>query len=76
MGAKFWTKRFVLAFLVAATLLLIVELVKGHGQAEAAQFAGLWGGITAALYTLIGYNKYRRNPTCWLPSPDDNGPAA
>ena len=76
MGAKFWTRRFVLALLIAAPLLFVVQTIKGHGLVEAAQFAAFWGAITAALYTLVGYNRYKRNPTCWLPRPDDNGPAA
>ena len=75
MGTKFWLKRFVSALLIATALLFIVELVKGHGRAEAAQFAALWGAITAALFTLIGYNRYKRNPTCWLPDPGKNGPS-
>ena len=76
MGTKFWLKRFVFALLIATALLFVVELVKGHGRVEAAQFAALWGAISAALFTLIGYNRYKRNPACWLPGPGDNGPAA
>jgi len=76
VGTKFWLKRFVIALLTASALLFVVELCKGHGRAEATQFAALWGTISAALFTLIGYNRYRRNPACWLPRPGDDGPAA
>ena len=45
----------------------VAELIKGHGRTEAAQFAALWGALSAALFTLIGYIRYKRNPACWLP---------
>lgn len=67
MGAKFWVKRFALALVVAGVLLLVVELVKGHEPVDAAKFAAFWGVLTAAVFTLTGYLRYRRNPACMLP---------
>lgn len=67
MGTRFWLKRFVFSLLVATALLFVVELVKEHGRTDAAQFAALWGVISAALFTLISYIRYKRNPACWLP---------
>ena len=70
MGALFWTKRFLIALLFAGVLLFVVELAKGHAVVEAARFAAFWGVVSAALFTLIGYDRYRRNPTCMLPRSD------
>jgi Na+/melibiose symporter-like transporter len=76
MGAKFWLQRFASALLIASAALFVAELIKGHAPTQAAQFALLWGAITAVLFTLISYRRFKRNPTCWLPPPDSNGPAA
>lgn len=69
MGAGFWLKRFSLAFLIAGTLLFAVQLGKGHAPTDAAQFAALWGALSAAIFALTGYIRYRRNPACMLPPP-------
>ena len=68
MGAAFWVKRFLLALAVTFVVLVVSELVKGHSQVRAFQFAGLWGLVTGAIFTLASYVRYRRNPACWLPS--------
>jgi len=67
MGWKFWMKRFALAFVVAGVVLLVVELVKGHETIDAAKFAASWGVLTATVFTLAGYVRYRRNPACMSP---------
>lgn len=63
----FWLKRFLFAFVVAGAVLFVVHLFKGHGIIDAAWFALLWGAITAAVFTLSGYIRYRRHPACMLP---------
>lgn len=67
MGTGFWLKRFLLALLVASALLFVVQLAKGNSTSAASQFAALWGGISAALFTLVGFVRYKRNPACMLP---------
>lgn len=67
MGSMFWLKRFVIAFVGAGVLLFAVELVKGSATEQALRFGLLWGLVFAALFTLIGYVRYRRNPACMLP---------
>lgn len=67
MSKWIWIKRFVLAFVFAGTVLFAVHLVKGYPAIDAAWFAALWGAIAAAIFTLVGYVKYRRNPACMLP---------
>lgn len=68
MGAAFWIKRYLLALVTASAVLFGAELVKGHGQAAALQYAGLWGLATSGIFTIASYVRYRRNPECWLPS--------
>ncbi len=71
MGTSFWVKRFLLALIVASALLFLVQLIKGQTLTDGIQFALLWGAGSAALFTLIGYIRYRRNPACMVPSPKD-----
>jgi len=74
MGWKFWTTRFLLALVIACTALFAVELAKGHERFAAATFAAIWGALTAAVYVLAGYIRYRRNPSCMLPRSRRAGP--
>lgn len=67
MSTGFWLKRFALAFLVGAALLFVVQYLKGMPPADALKFGALWGAISAAIFTLTGYVRYRRNPACMLP---------
>lgn len=67
MGAGFWIKRFVLALTVAGLLLFVVQQLKGYSLMDAALFAAIWGTLSAALFTLVGYRRYKRNPACMLP---------
>jgi hypothetical protein len=67
MGVAFWVKRFLLVLAVAFVVLVGAELVKGHPQAAALQFAAGWSFATSTIFTLASYLRYRRNPACWLP---------
>lgn len=67
MGARFWLKRFMAALLIASAVLFVVQIAKGHTLGEAARFTAFWGVLSAGLFTLIGYTRYRRNPACMLP---------
>ena len=67
MPATFWIKRFATALAVAFVVLFCVELLKGHARAPAIQYAMTWGLITAAVYTVTGYIRYKRNPACMTP---------
>lgn len=68
MGRMFWLKRFLLALVGAGLVLFAVELLKGHELRQAVEFAVLWGIAFAALFTLVGYVRYRRNPACMMPA--------
>jgi hypothetical protein len=67
MTWRYWSKRFVLALVIAAEVLFVVQWVKGHPASDAAAFAALWSVVFAALFTGIGYVRYRRNPACMVP---------
>lgn len=64
---RHWLKRFLLALIVAGTVLFAAQCLKGHTAADAAWFAALWGVVSAASFTLVGYVRYRRSPACMLP---------
>ena len=66
-GTRFWVTRFIVAFVVAAAVLFAVHLVKGYGLQDSIGFGVVWGVVAAAIYTAIGYFRYRRNPACMLP---------
>jgi uncharacterized membrane protein len=66
MGITFWIKRFVLSFVVAFAVLLVVQWLKRGSIHEAITYGLLWGAITAAVYTLVGYIRYKRNPACMV----------
>ena len=64
---RFWIKRFVVAFIIASNALGLVQYLKGSTILLAIQYGLIWGGVSAGLFTLIGYVRYRRNPACMLP---------
>lgn len=75
MGPGFWIKRSIFALFAAVALLFVVQLLKGAAADRAIVYALLWGTISAGLFTLVGYLRFRRNPACMLPpraaGPDD-----
>lgn len=60
-------KRFVLALVIAGAVLFVVQWLKGRATSDAAEFAAFWGGVSAGIFTGIGYVRYRRNPACRAP---------
>ncbi|HEX7327626.1 MAG TPA: hypothetical protein VF428_03700 [Casimicrobiaceae bacterium] len=62
----FWARRFVIGFAVAAVILFAVHAIKGYALQDSVVFGALWGAIAAAVFTVTGYIKYKRNPTCML----------
>ena len=68
MGPGFWIKRLVIAFAVAAALLFIVQFLKGIIFEQAIAYALGWGAVSAGVFTLVGYLRFKRNPACMLPT--------
>lgn len=71
MKKWFWAKRFGTSFMIAGPVLFAVHAVKGYNLATSAAFGCIWGVIGAAIFTLVGYIRYKRNPACML-SPRDS----
>src|SRR3546814_15721161 len=66
MKPGFWIRRLLVVFLVGSIVLFLVELLKGHESGAALQFAMFWGAMTAGVFKLVGYIRFRRNPACTL----------
>lgn len=66
MKKWFWVKRFAVSFVIAGIVLFAVHAVKGYNLTDAAAFGCIWGAIGAAIFTLVGYVRYKRNPACLL----------
>lgn len=56
-----------MAFAIAFVVLAAVQALKGKPLDVALQFALAWGLISAGIFALAGYLRYRRNPACMLP---------
>lgn len=68
MPKWFWAKRLAVSLLVAGGLLALVHYAKGHPWADAMAYGAFWGGVTAVVFTGVGYVRFRRNPACMIPS--------
>ena len=66
MGARFWIRRFFLAYTAIYFTLLVVEWIKGHSWRTALGFSGLWASISAILF--VGTRLYyaSRGQACAL----------
>lgn len=64
MGALFWIRRFVVVAVLAFALLSGVQWLKGHHLDQALWHGGLWGLITATVFTGVAYYRYRKNRQC------------
>lgn len=67
MAARFFLTRFSLAWLLAATVLFFVQILKGFPPAQALSFAAVWGSISAGIFALVGTLRLLRQPSCMLP---------
>jgi hypothetical protein len=64
MRFSFYLLRFLVAFVVSATLISAAQFIKGHALALAIPDGLLWGAITAAVYTSVLAYKLR-NSACY-----------
>jgi len=56
MGARFWIRRFWVAYLVMYLILLAAERIKGHSWRAALVFSALWALISASVF--VGTRLY------------------
>jgi hypothetical protein len=73
MPLSFFARRFLIAFVIAATVISVAQVLKGHPIALAAPDGALWGAISSAVYTLVLAYKLRRS-ACYAKSEPQGGP--
>jgi hypothetical protein len=64
MSLKHWIVRFLLFFVVAFAVLLVVKVLKGNQVSAAVAYGLSWAALSASVFTAIGYARYRRSPAC------------
>jgi hypothetical protein len=73
MPLTFFVRRFLIAFVIATTVISVAQLLKGHPVALAAPDGALWGAISSAIYTLVLAYKLRRS-ACYTKTKPQGGP--
>ena len=78
MPTAFWIKRFLLVLCCTFVLLCAVQLLKGHGLADAVVFAALWAAIASGVFTVARFFQARRGQHCALcqDTPEMRAPGA
>ena len=66
MGAKFWIQRFFTVLGGAFVIICAVQLLKGHDLSYSATQAGIWGFISASVFTAGRFFQARRGQHCAL----------
>ena len=74
MTTSFYVRRFLVAFAIAAIVIAVVQLLKGHTAALAFREGLLWGVISSGVYTGVLAYKLRNLPA--PPNDPDMGGAA
>ena len=64
MDVTFFVRRFVVALGISFAVLAAAELLKGHAASAALAYAGIWGAITAGVYTAALAYRLRRGAAC------------
>ncbi|WP_146677030.1 hypothetical protein [Pirellula sp. SH-Sr6A] len=75
MTGKDWFSRFLCAFAVSFVVLCMVHLFRGRQLVLSVSYGLVWGLLTASLFTVIGYTKYRRCRACVTRPPSGGSPA-
>jgi hypothetical protein len=64
MGSAFWTKRFLVATVIASAILTVSELLKGRELVAAVSFGLGWGVVSSAIYTGTRIYRSRKGQHC------------
>ena len=64
MGTAFWIRRFFTVFILVGVILTLAQWAKGHALQYAVTEGTLWGGISAAVFTVARIYQSRRNQHC------------
>lgn len=64
MGRSFWIKRFVVVTVIVFLVLMVAELVKGHGLEASLSFSAMWSLIAGSVFTGARIYHSRRGRYC------------
>jgi hypothetical protein len=64
MSTVFWFKRFVTILAAAFIVITSAQLSKGHDLGFSMNQGAIWGGISAAVFTVARYFQARRKQHC------------
>jgi hypothetical protein len=66
VGARFWIQRFLTVLGGVFVVICAVQLLKGHDLPYSATQAGIWGSISASVFTTARFFQARRGQHCAL----------
>ena len=66
MGTAFWIKRFLVVLAGAFVIICGAQLLKGHELAYAATQGGIWGLVSAGIFTAVRFRQARKGQHCAL----------
>jgi hypothetical protein len=66
VGARFWIQRFLAVLAGAFVIICVAQLLKGHDLPYSATQGGIWGAISASVFTIGRFFQARRNQHCAL----------
>ena len=69
MTFRFYLRRYLLAFLVASTIISVAQFLKGHAWELSVPDGLLWGAISAGVYVAVLAYKLRNACAAALPAP-------
>ena len=64
MGRSYWIKRFVVVTALGFAVLMVVELLKGHGYEASLTFSAVWSLIASAAFTAARIYHSRKGRYC------------
>ena len=64
MGTHFWIKRFLVVLAGAFVVIAAAQLLKGHSVSYSAAQAGIWGVVSALVFTVARFFQARRGQHC------------
>jgi hypothetical protein len=64
--AYFWIKRFIVALVLAFTVICAAHLLRGRDLRQSVTEAAIWGVISATVFTIANHYRVRRGQQCAL----------
>jgi hypothetical protein len=64
VGTAFWIRRFFTVLALVGVIVALAQWAKGHTFQYAVTHAAIWGGISAAVFTVARIYQSRRKQHC------------